>query len=31
MISLKDVKNIIRLLVEFAGALKPGMDFTPRP
>jgi endoglucanase len=30
MISLKDVKNIIRLLVEFVGSLKPGMDFTPR-
>jgi len=30
MISLKDVKNSIRLLVEFVGALKPGMDFTPR-
>ncbi len=29
MISLKDAENCIRLLVEFAGALKPGMDFTP--
>ena len=29
MISLKDVKNSIRLLVEFVGVLKPGMDFTP--
>ncbi len=31
MISLKDAENCIRLLVEFAAALKPGMDFTPRP
>jgi endoglucanase len=31
MISLKDATNCIRLLVEFAAALKPGMDFTPRP
>jgi endoglucanase len=30
MISLKDVENIIRLLVEFVGVLKPGMGFTPR-
>jgi endoglucanase len=30
MISLKDAGNCIRLLVEFAAALKPGMDFTPR-
>jgi endoglucanase len=31
MISLKDAQNAIRLLVEFVGALKPGMDFTPLP
>ena len=31
MISLKDAQNTIRLLVEFVGTLKPGMDFTPRP
>jgi endoglucanase len=31
MISLKDVDNCVRLLVEFVGSLKPGMDFTPRP
>lgn len=30
MVSLKDTENAIRLLVEFAKALKPGMDFTPR-
>lgn len=30
MISLQDVENCIRLLVEFVYALKPGMDFTPR-
>ncbi len=31
MISLKDVEHCIRLLVAFSAALKPGMDFTPRP
>jgi putative aminopeptidase FrvX len=31
MISLKDAENAIRLLAQFVRALKPGMDFTPRP
>ena len=31
MVSLKDVENAIRLLVEMVRALKPGMDFTPLP
>ena len=29
MVSLKDVDNAVKLLVEFVCALRPGMDFTP--
>jgi endoglucanase len=31
MVSMRDVENAVRLLTEFVLALKPGMDFTPRP
>ena len=31
MVSLDDVDNSVRLLIEFVRALRPDMDFTPRP